>query len=148
MFTVQYVKNLEWQDAEHTMFSCIVKYEEFNEEMPAGINATDPYAHIQEIWVNGLDGKYGAIKEYEPPQPDPQPIPIPTAEQNKEKAVRLLNESDWTATPTIADPAVSNPYLTNQAEFLAYRSALRDIAINPQEGFLTWPTKPNEAWSS
>lgn len=76
MFTVQYVKNLKWEDAEHTTFSCIVKYEEFNEEHPAGINATDPYAHIQEIWTKGNAGEYGAIAEYVPPPPSPTPIPV------------------------------------------------------------------------
>lgn len=146
MFTVQYVKNLKWCDAEHSMFECLVKYEEFSEELPAGINATDPYAHIQEIWAKGNAGDYGPIAEFVP-EPIPPVVP-PTAEQNKNKAVRLLNESDWTATATIADPAVSNPYLMNQAEFLTYRSELREIAVDPQDGFLTWPTKPNEVWSS
>jgi len=146
MFTIQYVKNLYWNDAEHTSFSCVVKYEEFNEEMPAGINATDPYAHIQEIWTKGNAGEYGPIAEYIPPPPPPV-IP-PTALGNKNKAIQLLDESDWTATTSIADPAISNPYLTNQGAFLAYRSALREIAVNPQEGFLTWPVKPDEVWSS
>lgn len=146
MFTIEYVKNLQWCNVEQTLFSCIVKYKEFDEEMPAGINATDPYAHIQEIWAKGNAGDYGPIAEFVP-EPIPPVVP-PTAEQNKNKAIRLLNESDWTATSTIADPQVSNPYLTNQAEFLAYRSALREIAVNPQDGFLTWPTKPNEVWSS
>lgn len=146
MFTVEYVKNLKWNDTEHTSFDCIVKYEEINEEMPAGISPSDPYAHIQEIWTKGLAGDYGTIAEYSPPPPPP--IIVPNAQDNKQKAVRLLNESDWTATATIADPAVSNPYLMNQAEFLAYRSELREIAVNPQDGFLTWPTKPNEVWSS
>ena len=146
MFTIQYVKDLQWDNAEHTMFSCIVKYEEFNEEMPAGINATDPYEHIHTIWTKGNAGEYGPIAEFVP-EPIP-PIVPPSAQKNKDKAVRLLSESDWTATESIIDPAVSNPYLTNQPEFLAYRSALRDIAINPVEGFLTWPAKPNEVWSS
>jgi hypothetical protein len=146
MFTIEYVKNLQWADAEHTMFSCIVKYEEFNEEMPAGINATDKYAHTQEIWTKGNAGEYGVIAEYVP-EPIP-PIVPPSAQQNKDKAVRLLTESDWTATESIIDPAVSNPYLTNQSEFLSYRSALRDIAVNPAEGFIDFPTKPNEVWSS
>jgi hypothetical protein len=67
MFTIQYVKNLKWVDAEHTMFSCVVKYEEFNEEHPSGINATDPYDHIHTIWENGIAGVYGEIAEYEIP---------------------------------------------------------------------------------
>ena len=66
MFTIQYVKKLQWCDAEHTMFSCNVKYYEFNEEHPSGINATDDYAHIKEIWAKANAEKYGVIAEYVP----------------------------------------------------------------------------------
>ena len=76
MFTIEYVKDLQWCDAEHTFFSCAVKYAEFNEEHPSGINATDSYAHIQEIWTKGNAGEYGVIAEYVPP-PAPEPIPEP-----------------------------------------------------------------------
>jgi hypothetical protein len=81
MFTIEYVKNLEWCDAEHTFFSCIVKYEEFNEEHPTGVNATDTYAHIQEIWAKANAGEYGVIAEYVPP-PVYEPLPVvePTPE--------------------------------------------------------------------
>ena len=74
MFTVQYVKNLQWENSEHTVFSCIVKYAEFNEEHPSGINVTDQYAHTQEIWTKGLAGEYGPIAEYVPPPPPPAPV--------------------------------------------------------------------------
>lgn len=80
MFTVQYVKDLKWEDAEHTLFSCVVKYEEFNEEHPSGINGTDPYAHIQEIWTKAHAGEYGPIAEYAPPPP-PIVTPAPEEEQ-------------------------------------------------------------------
>jgi hypothetical protein len=76
MFTIEYVKDLKWADTEHTMFSCVVKYEEFNEEHPTGVIATDPYAHIQEIWSKGNAGEYGVIAEYTPP---PEPIPVVAA---------------------------------------------------------------------
>jgi hypothetical protein len=73
MFTVEYVKDLKWCDAEHTVFSCVVKYAEFNEEHPSGINGTDLYAHINEIWTKGNAGEYGVIAEYVPPNtPAPQ----------------------------------------------------------------------------
>jgi hypothetical protein len=75
MFTIEYVKDLQWEDAEHTMFSCVVKYEEFNEEHPASVNAIDPYAHIQELWTKGNAGEYGEIAEYIPP-PIPEAKPI------------------------------------------------------------------------
>ena len=71
MFTIQYVKNLKWENAEHTEFSCIAKYEEFPDEHPSGINATDPYAHIHEIWTKGIAGEYGVIEEYVNPNPPP-----------------------------------------------------------------------------
>jgi hypothetical protein len=76
MFTVTYVKDLKWADAEHTIFDCVVKYAEFNEEHPSSINTTDPYAHIQEIWTKANAGEYGVIAEYVPP-PEPQPKPQP-----------------------------------------------------------------------
>lgn len=68
MFTVEYVKDLQWCDSEHTFFECVVKYEEFNAEMPCGVNGTDSYAHIQEIWAKANAGEYGSIAEYVPPQ--------------------------------------------------------------------------------
>lgn len=76
MFTIEYVKNLAWANSEHTAFNCVVKYAEFNEEHPSGINATDSYAHIQEIWEKGTSGEYGAIDEYVPPTTPTQPQPI------------------------------------------------------------------------
>ena len=81
MFTIQYVKDLKWDNFEHTSFSCYVKYVEFNEEMPSGINGTDPYAHIQEIWTKGNKGVYGVIAEYVPPEIPPIPEPAPEEEQ-------------------------------------------------------------------
>jgi hypothetical protein len=78
MFTIEYVKNLQWCDSEHTFFECVVKYEEFNEEHQSGINATDSYAHIQEIWTKANAGEYGVIAEYVPPPP---PIAKPGTEQ-------------------------------------------------------------------
>jgi hypothetical protein len=69
------------------------------------------------------------------------------ADQNAQQAKTILSNTDWTAIPDVADPLKSNPYLTNQAEFVAYRSTIRNIAVNP-----TWdavfPTAPTEVWSS
>ena len=65
---------------------------------------------------------------------------------NKQQAEQLLQQTDWTATVDIADPQYSNPYLGNQAEFLAYRSAVRQIAVNPPVTVETWPVKPEEVW--
>ena len=70
------------------------------------------------------------------------------AVQNTATAQTLLTATDWTAIASVADPALSNPYLTNQAEFLAYRSAVRAIGVNPPTTPATFPTTPTEVWSS
>lgn len=67
MFTIQTVQNLKWDNAEHTSFSCDVKYAEFNEFHPTGVADGDQYTHIQELWAKGNAGEYGAIAEYVAP---------------------------------------------------------------------------------
>ena len=69
--------------------------------------------------------------------------------ENKSQASALLSETDWTAIPSVADPAQSSPYLMNQTEFLSYRSQVRAIAVNPPSTPVTdWPVQPSEVWSS
>ncbi len=65
---------------------------------------------------------------------------------NKSQATTLLQQTDWTTIPDVADPAVSDPYLTNAAEFAAYRNQVRKIAINPPV-VAVFPTMPIEVWS-
>ena len=69
------------------------------------------------------------------------------AQQNANLAKQILSNTDWTAIPDVADPLKSNPYLMNQADFVSYRSAVRNIAVNP-----TWdavfPEAPAEIWSN
>lgn len=69
------------------------------------------------------------------------------AQQNKTKAVDILNSTDWTSIADVADPEKSNPYLMNQAEFIAYRSTVRNIAVNPTFDAV-FPTQPQEVWSN
>ena len=83
------------------------------------------------------------------PPPPPAPTPEEIQAQNKAEASSLLQQTDWTATVDISNPQYSNPYLMNQDDFLAYRSAVRAIAVNPPTTPVTvWPTLPTEQWSS
>jgi len=83
------------------------------------------------------------------PPPPPAPTPEEIQAQNKATASSLLQQTDWTATVDISNPQYSNPYLMNQDDFLAYRSAVRAIAVNPPTTPVTvWPTLPTEQWSS
>lgn len=62
----------------------------------------------------------------------------------KQQASKLLYETDWTTIPDVADPA-NSPYLTNQAEFIAWRSQIRALAVNPVVDPI-FPEKPVEIW--
>lgn len=72
-------------------------------------------------------------------------LDLPT--RNKLQAQERLKETDWTATIDVSNPQYSNPYLTNQQEFLDYRNILRQIAINPPDAEVQWPKRPTEVWS-
>jgi hypothetical protein len=75
------------------------------------------------------------------------PVPVSaTVEQNKIAAVKLLANTDWTTMSDVVSPA-NTSYLSNQADFIAYRNAIRTIAINPTEGDLVWPVVPTEVWT-
>jgi hypothetical protein len=65
----------------------------------------------------------------------------------KETAQQLLQTTDWTSISDVGNPQMSNPYLVNQADFIAYRSTVRNYAVNPVD-FPDWPTLPTEQWSS
>jgi len=69
------------------------------------------------------------------------------AANNKAAATTILDNTDWTAIPDVADPLKSNPYLMNQADFVAYRSTVRAIAVNPTFDAV-FPEAPTEQWSS
>lgn len=67
---------------------------------------------------------------------------------NKQQASSLLSATDWTAIPSVADPAQSNPFLANQNAFLEYRNQLRQIAVTPPVVVDPWPTEPDEVWET
>ncbi len=113
---------------------------EFNDGSP-----NEPIDELPSWAVNAEQAWYAAAN----PPPPPPPTPEEIKEQNKGIATDLLKKTDWTATVDIADPQYSNPYLVNQDAFLAYRSAVRQIAVNPPTTPVDpWPTLPVEEWSS
>ena len=135
------VTNPQWATADHSSINCTVDFEAYG-PTPFTANPNDTQSDSAQIFNACVAGEYGAIAEYIPPAPF-----VPTAEGNKTTAVNLLSQTDWTSIADVANPAVSNPYLMNQAEFLAYRSQLRAIAVNPTAGNIDWPVKPQEQWS-
>lgn len=64
----------------------------------------------------------------------------------KTQAVALLQATDWTTIPDVANPSASSPYLMNQGAFIAWRSQVRALAVNPVANPV-FPAQPNEEWS-
>ena len=64
---------------------------------------------------------------------------------NKATASSLLAGTDWTTIADVASPT-NNPYLGNQADFIAYRNVIRAIAVYPPAGEIVWATPPTEVW--
>lgn len=80
--------------------------------------------------------------------PPPGPTPEQIQAQNKSQASQLLSATDWTTIPDVANPSASNPYLMNQGEFIAWRSQVRAIAVNPPTTPAVFPAQPTEQWSN
>ena len=83
-----------------------------------------------------------------PPPAPPAPTPEQIQAENKSQATALLQQTDWTCTVDISNPQYSNPYLMNQDAFLAYRSTVRQIAVNPPTTPAVFPVMPDEIWST
>ena len=74
------------------------------------------------------------------------PPPVDWASSNKGKASSLLSATDWVNQPDVIDTS-RTPHLLNQSDFLAYRSLVRQIAVNPPATEVTdWPVLPTEHW--
>jgi hypothetical protein len=94
-------------------------------------------------WANNAMAAWQVA--YDEAHKPPVPVP-PTAEENKAMAISLLQQTDWTQIPSVSDPALSNPYLANKLDFDQYRNAVRQYAVYPVAGNITWPTIPTETW--
>jgi hypothetical protein len=64
-----------------------------------------------------------------------------------DQAKVILTATDWTSISDVGNSQMSNPYLLNQSEFIAYRSQVRALAVNPVADPV-WPVMPTEQWSS
>ena len=87
-----------------------------------------------------------------PTQAELDALAVSTEEQEaknacKAQASQLLFDTDWTTIPDVANPSDSNPYLTNQREFMTWRSEIRQLAVNPVVAPV-WPTQPTPAWGN
>jgi hypothetical protein len=61
----------------------------------------------------------------------------------KVQAQILLQATDWV---TLSDVTTGNPKLTNQSDFLSYRSTVRALFITPVVSPI-WPALPTAQWA-
>jgi hypothetical protein len=120
------VNALQWVDVEGWI------------EYKDAIKPNEPITELPD-WANNAIAAWDIANTPQPPAPY-------TAEQNKAYAVELLDVTDWTTIPDVSDPTKSNPYLVNTAEFISYRNEVRQYAVNPIDGDIQWPVKPNALW--
>jgi hypothetical protein len=124
-------------------YTCGIEQVFKNTVLEAFIVQSEPSGSATYGWIY-VDGQFVAKEApYVPVDPN---IAINQA-ANKKQAMELLNATDWTEVPSVTDTA-HTPHLTNGADFIAYRVALRGIAVNPPSTPATFPTKPTEAWST
>ena len=121
----------------------VIQYEEQPTNPPPGFES--PIIAVQSDTAGSgwtyVDGIF--INPYVPPAPTPEEL----ITQCKQQATAILQATDWTSIADVGDPTKSNPYLVNQAEFIAYRSTVRGYAVNPVVDPV-FPTAPTEQWSS
>jgi hypothetical protein len=116
------------------------------------IEFVSPLSQNQDItvlpdWANAALAVW-QTKYDEEHAPPPPPTPEQIQAQNKTTAVGLLDETDWAAIPAVADPAQSNPYLLNQADFLSWRSTVRAVAVSPPTAPVDFTPIPEAQWST
>lgn len=120
----------------------IIEYDTVPSNPPPGFD--NPIIAVQsdtaQIGWTYVDGQFIA-------SPIPAPTPEKLIEKCKATATSILSSTDWTAIPDVADSTKSNPYLINQAEFVSYRSTVRNYAVNPVTN-PTFPSAPTEQWSA
>ena len=118
----------------------MVYYKDLANNEVYGYDETEPsqLPYIQQAIDNGWENITGSY---------PYPAPPPTAADNKATASSLLAGTDWTTIADVASPT-NNPYLSNQADFIAYRNVIRAIAVYPPAGDIVWATAPVAVWES
>jgi hypothetical protein len=127
-FTVEFVTDPVYYNAEETHIECRVKWREIPEVLPFSANAWDPEPHGQLLYAALKSGTYGPIAPF-------VFDPVKASSEIRRMRDYLIAQTDWTQ-------ALDVPAATKE-KWVAYRQALRDITL--QSTFpttVTWPTAP------
>jgi hypothetical protein len=70
MLTVQYAKDPVWNDVTEDEIFLIVKFVEFNDEVPFTATTFDPMPYGVDLYNRAVAGEFGPIAPYVPPKVD------------------------------------------------------------------------------
>lgn len=73
MFTLEYANTPVYGNAEGTNIQLIVKWAEFNEEMPFGATSYDSMPHGVDLYNRAKAGEFGVVAPYVAPVVQDQP---------------------------------------------------------------------------
>ena len=128
---LQYAKHPQWSDMGHTGINVLIRWDEWDADLPFTATANDPEAHGQQIYQNALAGVYGEIAEFVPPEPmsrDEQ------ARRVREERDARLATTDWTQAADVPE--------ATKAKWREFRQALRDVPAQPEFPFVVvWPDR-------
>lgn len=85
MFTLEYIKNPVYYSETGQEIDLIVKWKEFNEEMPFLATSYDPELHGRDLYARVKAGEFGEVAPYVPPPPPPEipEIPVDVVKPNE-----------------------------------------------------------------
>lgn len=82
MFTLEYAKNPSYSDITGESISLVVKFVEFDSEMPFGATSFDPMPHGVELFNRAKNGEFGEVAPFVDPMVATQPQPQTSGSQN------------------------------------------------------------------
>ena len=82
MFTLEYANTPVYGNAEGTNIQLVVKWEEFNEEMPFAATSFDPMPHGVDLYNRAKAGEFGSIAPWVDPEIASEPQPRTTGSQD------------------------------------------------------------------
>lgn len=129
--TIEYVKNLKFVNSEKTAIDVIVKFKEFDDELPFTATSYDPMPYGVELYNRILSGEFGEIQQFDDSNRIEE-LSIKIRLQRNE----LLSSTDWSQVADISQIV--------RDKYIQYRQALRDVP--QQEGFpenIVWPVLEN-----
>jgi hypothetical protein len=143
-FSIGSVTDLRWAAQDRSAILCVVTFPNHplgvTEPMPFTAHPNDTEAHGRELFYRALQGDFGAIGEWTPPDADE----LATAARSKRDAA--MSSTQWLVDRhrDEVDDGGKTTLSAGQFETLqAYRRALRNITS--QAGFpvsIVWPDEP------